>query len=338
MPKTNNSLEETLSQFVNEQEKAPTEIKATPIPGIDSVKIEDEPSIPSEPLTTTTTKTKSKIDELEEAREKKSEELKQYQKQHALGFVSIPMQDLPTRGMFYPEGTMIYIRAASGAEIRHWSMTNEEELSEIDDALNYILERCMTLSLPDKQGSWKDLKDIDRLYVILAIRDFTFTQGNNELKIKIDEKREEVVNKDSIDFVNFPEKLMKHYNEEKRCFTFDIKESGRKLNIYLPCVGVSSWLKNYVQKKARKQEGFDRDFITIAPMLIKDYRNLNDKTYQEFIADCYDFGIYEYSLLAKIKEMFNESLDPKFKYKDEDGADQTAPLNFLGGIDRKSVV
>jgi hypothetical protein len=125
---------------------------------------------------------------------------------------------------------------------------------------------------------------------------------------------------------------MNKYDEEKRCFVFNIRETNRSLNIYLPSVGVSSWLKSYVQKKARRQEGFDKDFITIAPMLIKDHRNLNDRTYEEFIAKCSDFGIYEYSLIAKVKEVFNESLDPKFRYIDEGGAERTSPLNFCGGI------
>lgn len=338
MPIKNQSLEATLEQFVagKENTQQPKEIKAEVMPGVENLTFHDENEnshqIKQTPVEQAPQKKKNVMAELEQAQVEKIQEIKEYQKANSLGFVQVPVADLPTKGLFYPEGTKVYIRAASGGEIRHWSMTNEEELTEIDDALNYMLERCMNMSFPDKAASWKDLKDIDRLYIILAIRDFTFTKGNNELKIKIDETHEEVVTKDSIDFVNFPEKLMSHYDEQIRCFVFKIPESGKHLNIYMPSVGVSSWLKNYVQKKARKQEGFDKDFITIAPMLIKDYRNLNDKTYEEFIAQCYDFGVYEYSLLAKIKEIFNDSLDPKFRYKDEDGADKTSPLNFLGGI------
>lgn len=335
MAKSNNSVEDTLSQYVGAIEDPrnnSVEIKANKMPGVDNLNFD---SIRSQEDISDKDKTQKKnaLEELNEAKAEKMEEIKEYQKKHSLGYLEIPIQDLPTKGMFYPEGTKIRVRAVTGAEIRSWSTVDEQSLDEIDDALNRILERCMIFTLPESQtGSWKDLKDIDRLYVILAIRDFTFTSGNNELKIKINETRDEVVNKDNIDFVNFPEKLISHYSQDKRCFVFDIPQTGRSLNIYLPCVGVSSWLKEYVQKKSRRQEGFDREFITMAPMLIKDYRNLNDKTYEQFILNCSDFGVYEYSLIAKIKAMFNEILDPKFKYLDEDGAEQTAPLNFRGGI------
>lgn len=323
-----NNVEDLLGDYVASQEgNAPKEIKATPMPEFGPIPADEVAEAPKK------AKKKSAYEELEEARKEKNEELQEVQRSTGLGYLPLKVEDLPSRGMFYPEGTKIFIRAASGGEIRHWSMTNEEDLSEIDDALNYMLERCMSMSSPSNPHmGWKDLKDLDRLYVILAIRDFTFTQGNNELKIKINETREEVVSKDCIEFVNFPKNLLNKYNPEGRCFTFVNKDNGRKLNIYLPCVGVSSWIKSYVMKKNRKNEGFDRDFVTIAPLLIRDYRNLNDSTYEQFMANCSEFGIWEYSLISKIKEIFNESLDPKFRYKDEDGADLTAPLNFRGGI------
>jgi len=133
------------------------------------------------------------------------------------------MSSLPTQGLFYPEGTRIYVRSASGGDIRHWSMTDETDVSAIDDALNYIIERCLRISFPSGNASWKDLKEIDRFYLILAIRDFTFTEGNNELKIKTSESKEIVVHKDDITFVDMGDKIYKYYNEEKRCFTFPSK-------------------------------------------------------------------------------------------------------------------
>ena len=70
---------------------------------------------------------------------------------------------------------------------------------------------------------------------------------------------------------------MKYYNIEKRCFTFPTKNQAiNHINIYMPCVGVTQWLKSYIQRKNQRQESYDQDFITIAPMLISDYRKLND--------------------------------------------------------------
>ena len=38
-----------------------------------------------------------------------------------IGWKNVPLENLPSQGLFYEESTQIAIRAASVAEIRHWS-------------------------------------------------------------------------------------------------------------------------------------------------------------------------------------------------------------------------
>lgn len=271
--------------------------------------------------------------DMKTAHEMRQDEIKSELRDSGLGFIDVPLSSLPTGGIFYPEGTRINIRAASGADIRHWSMVNETELSEIDEALNYIVERCVRISYPAGTANWKDLKEIDRFYIILAIRDFTFPEGNNDLKIKITENKSINVHKDHIEFINLGEKIMKYFNVDKRCFTFPVKDPRVKyLNIYMPSVGVTQWLKSYIQKKTQRQEQFDKDFVTVAPMLIADYRKLNDHTYQELLQQSMMWGNYEWSLISKVKNIIESSISPKLKYIDDAGAEAEAPLNFQGGI------
>ena len=59
-----------------------------------------------------------------------------------LGWIRIKPETLPSQGIFYPATTEITIRAASAAEIRHWSTIDEEDILSMDDALNKIMERC----------------------------------------------------------------------------------------------------------------------------------------------------------------------------------------------------
>ena len=61
--------------------------------------------------------------------------------------------------MFYPAGTKIFVRAASGGDIRKWSMLDETELQQVDNAINEILERCISISCADTKLAFKDLKD-----------------------------------------------------------------------------------------------------------------------------------------------------------------------------------
>lgn len=270
---------------------------------------------------------------MKEAHIMREEEIRQEVRDSGMGFLNLPLETLPTGGIFYPEGTKIYVRAASGGDIRHWSMTDETDVSAIDDALTYIIERCMKISFPSGNATWKDLKEIDRFYVILAIRDFTFTEGNNELKIKITENKDIAVHKDDISFIDISDKMMRYYNPEKRCFTFPVKNPQvGSIDIYMPCVGVTQWLKDYMRRKQQRQEQFDQDFITIAPMLISDYRKLNDSSYGEILRNTMNWGPYEWSLVSKVKSVLQEAITPKLTYIDESGAEAETPLNFQGGI------
>jgi hypothetical protein len=91
-------------------------------------------------------------------------------------------------------------------------------------------------------------------------------------------------------------------------------------------------LKDYVQTRQNRQEGFDRDFVGIAPLLIGDHRGLNNDKYFDLIDSTADWSAYEWALINKIKRAIETSVTPKLKYKDKSGSTKEAPLNFRGGI------
>ena len=64
-----------------------------------------------------------------------------------IGWKNVPMESLPSQGMFYDIGTQVAIRAASVAEIRHWSTIDENDLLGIDDMLNFIIEKCCRIKV-----------------------------------------------------------------------------------------------------------------------------------------------------------------------------------------------
>lgn len=250
-----------------------------------------------------------------------------------LGYQKIPINSLPTQGLFYPENTEIIIRAARGEEIKHWSTMNDQDLSQIsavDDIISYIIEKCVSIKIPGVIATWKDLKDIDRFYLLLAVREYTFLKGDNELMVPISEGKEIPVVKEMIDFINIPEKLMKYYSSEKRCFSFELE--NKTINMYIPSLGVSQWVKNYAQAKAAAREGFDKDFILFAPMLINDFRKLSQRAYEEMVESSSTWTIKEWSLISFVRDTIAAEAEPKFKYNDENGVEVSTPLTFRGGI------
>lgn len=362
MPRTKNN-DADLQRYADQMDQRNVATaSARPIPGIEPIAPQGGTTMTSEdaaslidraeanagainnrPPVTPSAPTRNYGDELEAAQEERKKQINEEIHANGLGYLPIDVQTLPTKGIFYPTGTKLFIRAATGGEIRHWSQTNETELSDIDDSLNYILERCLSVKFPDSTGliaDYKDLKEIDRFYVILAIRDFTFPDGNNELMIKITEKEQIPLKKDNIDFIKFENKIMKFYDAENKCFTIQnfTSKQGRVINlkkplhIYMPSVGVDKWLKSYLQKKTQMQEMIDQDFLKMAPLLIRDHRGLNDETYRDIISSCDHFGIAEYSIIEQFRRVLTAASNPKFIYRDKEGMEQTAPLNFQGGI------
>lgn len=248
-----------------------------------------------------------------------------------IGWQKIKLQDLPTKGYFYPEDTEIVIRSASAQEIRHWSTLQEDDLSTLDDMLNYVLERCVGFKTPTGFSSWKDIKEIDRFYILLAVREYTFVKGENHLQVKVSEKNTLNVTKDMIDFMNFDERLMKYYDAQKRCFVLKFK-SGNVIEVSIPSVGVTNFLKTYIQRKQNQGHNFDMDFISFAPFICKDWRGLTDAGYEQIVLNSNSWSIAEISVLTHLKDLFVETVSPVVKYVDEGGTERKAPLNFQGGI------
>lgn len=251
-----------------------------------------------------------------------------------IGWLKIDVQTLPTQGLFYSDDFEISIRAARGEEIKHWSTMNDQDvnqLSRVDDILNYMIEKCCMVKSSEHPGNcWKDLKNVDRFYLLLAIKEFTFLDGENELQVPVSEDKNVPVVKEMIDFVHFPETIMKYYDSTERCFI--INKTGQPIKLYVPSLGVNEWLKRYVANKINVKEGYDEDFLTYAPMLIKDYRGLSQRAYEELVASTRLWGVKEWSILAQATKLLGGSTEPKLKYIDDNGAEVEVPLTFRGGI------
>ncbi|MCK9575386.1 MAG: hypothetical protein WC979_00920 [Candidatus Pacearchaeota archaeon] len=250
-----------------------------------------------------------------------------------LGYKAIPLESLPSQGLFYPVGTKLFIKAASGYEIKHWSTIEEEDGYSIDDMLNFIVERCIKLTIPGKRASFKDLKDIDRFWLIFAIREYTFKDGENKLfaDIPSGEKTERVeVTKDIINYYDPSDKMMRFYNEETRSFVFNLK-NGEVVNLYFPNVGVSSFLKDYRRLNELQRTTIDEDFARYAIFLFEDWRMLTADTYKQEEQKSFGWSISKISLLSKFVDLVKESVNPSMTV--EIGAGEvTVPLNFRGGI------
>ena len=252
-----------------------------------------------------------------------------------IGWKNIPMDSLPSQGLFYEPETQIAIRAASVAEIRHWSTIDENDLIATDDMLNFIIEKCCRIKAPGKPGNFKDLLEIDRFYLIFAIRDYTFKNGENKLMLTVqdddgvEEKIE--VTKDSLDYFNADERLMNYYDSEERCFRIAMK-NGENFELYLPTLGIMNFIKSYIRQKQQQQRNFDKAYVKYAPFLFKDWKTLTQAAYDKSVQESLTWSLQRISVLDKLVEILSQSINPQIRYMSSTGGERTSPLNFPGGV------
>lgn len=252
-----------------------------------------------------------------------------------IGWKNVPMESLPSQGYFYTSGTQVAIRSATVSEIRHWSTIDENDLLGLDDMLNFIIEKCCRIKVPGKPGTFKDLKEIDRFYLIFAIRDYTFKNGENKLFVTVsdDDGQEQKieVTKDSLDYFNPDEKLMKYFKQESQCFDIQMK-NGENFKIYLPSLGIMAFIKNYIKNKQQTNQGFDKTFIKYAPFLFSDWKMLNQATYDKSVQESFTWSLQKISVMDKLVELLSSSINPAVRYQSSGGGEGRAPLNFQGGV------
>lgn len=246
-------------------------------------------------------------------------------------FIKLNSSDLPSRGKYYYPETEIYIRAANVSEIRNWSMWESDDITVVDSKLNFILKNCCTLRDPVRGVSWKDIKDMDRLYIVLAIRDLTFPPGTNDLMINVSQDHKLPVRKENVDFIDLPENLESRYNEDERCFSI-VTPEDKQLNFYIPSLGLSEWLKNYIIEKSRAKEPFDTEFCQLVPYIIKPGTVMSEPIYNKLYSNFKKMSIFEVSAISEFKDIITKSVNPTFTFEDEAGGKQTVPFSFLGGF------
>jgi hypothetical protein len=248
-----------------------------------------------------------------------------------IGWKNVPIENLPSQGRFYPNGTQIAIRAASVGEIRHWSTIDDNDLLAMDDMINYIIEKCCQLKVPGAVSNWKDIKEVDRLYLLFAIREYTFKDGENKIYVAGNENERIEVRKEMLGYFEINEQLQKYYNSDKKCFSFTTK-GGESFDLYLPTIGVTSFIKGYVRGKQSQQQKVDTSFVKFASFIFPEYRSLTSTVYEKSVQDSSMWSLSKLSVMTGVVDMLAAGIDPKVTYRTAGGAELEAPLNFQGGL------
>ena len=259
---------------------------------------------------------------------------------------NLPTKLLPSKGLFYPENTRMAIRPCDVKEIRHFSTIDEDDSLDIERKLSFILERCLRIDFPN-QGvvSYKDLKQEDRFYIIMAIRDLTFLRGENSLILrpkKTCKATPECPFKDGFELrsgnlssYELEDEILKRYSPEKRCFVFTFRDTGKSFEVFVPTIGVTHEISNFASTCSSREIEIEDGFLDIAPFIMPEWRGLNFENILGFMKEKYNqWGKKEFSLLYQISERIKIGTKTEAKQQCPvcGEGEVTADITFPGGI------
>ena len=205
-----------------------------------------------------------------------------------LQFLSFDIKELPC-GKFYPQGTTFMVRAAQVKEIQSYSMVDDNNFYDIVEKMNDMLQACVRVKYPDgKMGTYLDVKDQDRLYLIFLIRELTFQQGNAlSVNVKCSCGSENSIELKRMNFKFHPidEKLDSFYDRGKNSFFFTTV-NNKQFELTPPNIGLQKSFAEYIIKENNEKRTPNLAFLKIIPFMLN---GRNTITYEGIKAKLVEF-------------------------------------------------
>jgi len=258
-----------------------------------------------------------------------------------VGHQKLNLDLLPSGGRFYREDFEIHIRAARTAEIRDFSLMDEGQLHDADVRLNDILASCTRVTYGVQRGSYKDILEGDRIYILLSIRELTFKEGEFKLMMPANNgcgtsgcsSQESVeLRTNNLQFQVEDSTLAKYYDSESRSYDIHTKNDGN-FNMAPPTIGVMRAVSDYARDQEESGANWDKSLAAILPYLHREWRGLSDKAIFSQITSLQGWGKIKYSIAYRLAERMTVAVKPEMIYPcDSCGAEVTVPLTFPGGV------
>ena len=254
------------------------------------------------------------------------------------------IKNLPSKGLFYPEGLKLFIRSARADEIKYFSTMDEQDLVDIEDKLNMIVNKCLRIvNASGKPFIYKDILEEDRIKLILAIKDLTFMQGENKIILdmpcpKCQHENKVELSNDVLSVQDLHTDIEKYYDPEERQFVFRTKSHG-EIRMTPPSIGIMQVVYDYVRKKQEQGKKWDKAFMQLYPYIKTDWRGIvidEDRGKDDVLNDNVEFAGWsseKYSLVYKLAEKMKIGIKTDLEIECENcGHHVTAPIKFENGL------
>jgi hypothetical protein len=249
-----------------------------------------------------------------------------------LQYFNCDIRELPC-GQFYPVGSLFMVRPAKVKEIQAYSMVDDQNFYDIVEKMNDMLQACVRIKYPDgRVGSFLEIKDQDRLFLIFLIRELTFQQGNSlnvnaqctcgkDISLELTRK--------NFSFHEIDPNLVKYFSAGRNCYYFETK-SGGQFELTPPNIGLQKAFTDYIVKENNNKVAPNLSFLKIIPFMLGGRSNI---TYDGIKAKLVEFqnmtdSDFQFLNAAVGKMTFGIK---ELKKQCECGEEVTAEMQFPNG-------
>jgi len=237
-------------------------------------------------------------------------------------FIQVPLTNLPC-GIFYKQGVKISIRSASVQEVQAYSVVDDNNYLDITEKMNHILGSCVRFHHANGTiGSYKDVRDSDRLYLIFMIRELTFPGGKNlskdvicdnghEFKMELRATSSDKVKKTFVNY-DMPDKISKYFDPKEKVFVFNIDGVDYKLSP--PTIGIQEVFFGDIKDKIKIEKIPNVAFLKLVSFMLHDRNKITEDGIKAKEQEFKNMGMKTFQILNQavghmlfgIKEMKSE--------------------------------
>jgi len=253
----------------------------------------------------------------------------------ALGWHVLDQTTLPSQGKFYPVDSIIKIRSAKAAEIRHFSTMDENNYIDMEEKLNSVVESCAQITSGNRRLSYKDILEEDRIVLLLSIRDLTFPEPENKLmlagKFEKSKKKQDV----ELSVKNLVPSIIdaeieRYYDDKQRTYVIKTRSAG-EIIMSPPTIGVMQEITQYLKDRNEKEIEFDKAFIQVLPYIQGDWKTLSLTKIFQLEIDYKAWDQKKFMIVYRLAERMRIGVQATLETT-VDGDLVKAPLEFPGGI------
>jgi hypothetical protein len=152
-------------------------------------------------------------------------------------------------------------------------MVDDNNFYDIVEKINDMLSSCVRVKYLDGTiGSYMDLRDPDRYYLIFLIRELTFQKGSSLTTTAICECGKEVsieLKRDNFKLFEQSDRVLSFFDPITLSFRFEVK-NGRVFNLAPPTIGLQKSFTEYIIKENAEKKKPNLSFLKIIPFLLYD--------------------------------------------------------------------